>query len=138
VAVASASVTGSGEAWLVVGDSGNRCVQVLTLLGVVVRVLTAGDGVGPLGSILTSVTVCVATGEVLVSDSRNHRVVSWRLCDGGGCRVVCGTGVAGSGDRQFDRPRGLVTTSSGAVWVVDGQNYRLCLFRLLMNLFHNW
>jgi DNA-binding beta-propeller fold protein YncE len=129
VSVVSSRLTGSEEAWLVVDDSKNHRVQVLTLLGVVVRVLAAGDGVGPLGNVLIGVTVCVATGEVLVSDTENHRVVSWRLCDGGGCRVVCGTGVAGSGDRQFDRPRGLVTTSSGALWVVDGQNHRLCLFR---------
>jgi hypothetical protein len=129
VSVVSSRLTGSGEAWLVVGDSDNRRVQVLTLLGGVVRVLEAGDGVGPLIDVLTGVTVCEATGEVLVSDSWNHRVVLWRLCDGGGCHVVCGTGVAGSGDRQFDRPRGLVTTSSGALWVVDGLNHRLCLFR---------
>ncbi len=129
VSVVPSRLTGNEEAWLVVGDSGNRCVQVLTLLGVVVRVLTAGDGVGPLGSILSSVTVCVATGEVLVSDSRNHRVVSWRLCDGGGCRVVCGTGVAGLGDGQLHWPMDLVTTSSGALWVVDNHNHRLCLFQ---------
>ncbi len=129
VSVVSSRVTGNDEAWLVVGDSDNHRVQVLTLLGGVVRVLSANDGVGPLNNVLNSVTLCVATGEVLVSDTANHRVVSWRLGDGGGCRVVCGTGVAGSGDGRLNRPRGLVTTSSGALWVVDGLNHRLCLFR---------
>ncbi len=128
LSVVSSRLTGSDEAWLVVADSGNHRVQVLTLLGGVVRVLVAGDGVGPLNNVLNSVTVCVATGEVLVSDSSNHRVVSWRLGDGGGCRVVCGTGKE-SGDGQLNLPRGLVTTSSGALWVVDGHNNRLCLFR---------
>jgi hypothetical protein len=128
VSVVSSRLTGSGEAWLVVTDAHNHRVQVLTLLGGVVRVLVAGDGVGPLGDWLAGVTVCVATGEMLVSDTTNHRVVSWRLCDGGGCRVVCGTGEEGSGDGQFKIPGGVVTTSSGALWVADNGNHRLCLF----------
>jgi tripartite motif-containing protein 71 len=128
VVVASASVTGSGEAWLVVGDSHNHRVQVLTRLGAVVRVLVAGDGVVSLGDFLSGVTVC-ATGEVLVTDTNNHRVVSWRFADGGGCRVVCGTGAAGSGVGHFCQPYGIVTLCSGSVWVMDTFNYRLCLFR---------
>ncbi len=129
IAMVSSEVTGSGEAWLVVGDSRNRRVQVLTLLGAVVRVLVSGDGVGPLSDRLSGVTVCVATGEVLVSDTRHHRVVSWRLSDGGGCRVVCGSGVAGSGNGQFNKPYGVITTRDGALWVADGCNHRLCMFR---------
>jgi hypothetical protein len=129
VSVVSSRLTGSGEAWLVVGDSGNHRVQVLTFLGGVVRVLAAGDGVGPLGNALPGVTVCVATGEVLVSDSENHRVVSWRLVDGGGCRVVCGTGDKGSGDGQLNWPVGVATTSSGSLWVADLRNNSLSLFQ---------
>jgi hypothetical protein len=129
VSVVPSRLTGNDETWLVVGDSGSHRVQVLTLLGGVVRVLVAGDGVGPLGNFLPCVTVCEATGEVLVSDSSNHRVVSWRLCDGGGCRVVSGTGEGGSGDWQFSSPVGVVTTRSGALWVADNGNHRLCLFR---------
>jgi DNA-binding beta-propeller fold protein YncE len=129
VAVASASVTGSGEAWLVVGDSGNGRVQVLTRLGAVVRVLMACDGVTPLGGYLAGVAVCVATGEVLVTDLYNHRVVSWCLADGGGCRVVCGNGAAGSGAGQFNNPDGIVTTHNGGMWVADCANDHLCLHR---------
>ncbi len=128
-AVASASVMGRGEAWLVVGDSGNRRVQVLTRLGAVVRVLMACDGVTPLSYYFCSVTMCVGTGEVLVTDFCNHCVVSWRLSDGGGCRVVCGTGAAGSGEGHFNYPRGIVTTLNGSVWVADCGNHRLCLYR---------
>jgi hypothetical protein len=73
--------------------------------------------------------MCVVTGEVLVIDTKNHRVVSWRLADGGGCRVVCGTCAAGSGVEQFNQPCGIVTTDGGAVWVADNMNQRLCLFR---------
>jgi hypothetical protein len=106
-------------------------VQVLTRLGAVVRVLmpVACDGVTPLGDWLPGLNVCAATGEVLVTDHFNHRVVSWRLADGGGCRVVCGTGAAGSGAGQFNQPDGIVTTFNGSVWVADCNNHRLCLFR---------
>ncbi len=128
IAVVSSEVTGSGEAWLVVGDN-NRRVQVLTLLGAVVRVLVAGDDVGPLSDRLSGLTVCVATGEVLMSDTYNHRVVSWRLSDGGGCRVVCGSGGAGSGNGQLNFLRGIIATIDGALWVADGGNHRLCMFR---------
>ena len=130
IAVVSSEVTGSGEAWLVVGDGNNRRVQVLTLLGAVVRVLMASDGVGPLClGFGAGVTVCVATGEVLVSDTRHHRVVAWRLSDGGGCRVVCGSGVAGAGNGQLYMPRGVITTRDGALWVSDSDHHRLCMFR---------
>jgi hypothetical protein len=122
-------VAESGEAWLVVGDSNNCRVQVLTRLGAVVRVLMAGDGVTPLGYWLPGLNVCAATAEVLVTDFLNHRVVSWRLADGGGYRVVCGTGAAGSGAGQFKCPYGIVTTLNGSVWVADKTNHRLCLYR---------
>jgi hypothetical protein len=51
--MASASVMGSGDTWLVVGDSYNDRVQMLTRLGAVVRVLKlkVGDGVTQLGGI---------------------------------------------------------------------------------------
>jgi hypothetical protein len=105
VSAVSSEVTGSGEAWLVVGDSGNGRVQVLTLQGAVVRVLKPDDGIGSLGDSLFGVTVCVATREVLVTDPKSHRVVSWRLVDGGGCRVVCEFCGGLAGD-----PGGLFTT----------------------------
>jgi DNA-binding beta-propeller fold protein YncE len=129
VSVVSSEVTGGGEAWLVVADSRNRRVQVLTLAGAVVRVLVPGDGVGPLNPWLGGVTVCVATDEVLVSDTKNNRVVSWRLSDGNGCRVVCGSGASGAGKKFYDGPSGVITTSDGVLWVADRHNHRLCLFR---------
>ena len=89
VTVVPARSTGSDESWLVVADSENYRVQVLTRTGTVVRVLQ-GDAVIKLGTYLPGVTVCIGTGEVLVTDYHNHRVVSWRLSAGSGLRVVCG------------------------------------------------
>jgi hypothetical protein len=127
VTVVPARATGNDEAWLVVADSGNSRVQVLTPTGTVVRVLQ-GDAAVRFNRGLRGLMVCVSTGEVLVTDLTDHRVVSWRIADGGGLRVVCG-GVAGSGEGQLNRPWGVAASSDGALWVADQDNARLCLFR---------
>jgi DNA-binding beta-propeller fold protein YncE len=127
VTVVPARATGCDEAWLVVADSYNCRVQVLTRLGTVVRVLQ-GDAVIQLSDRLFGVTVCMGTGEVLVRDYDNERVVSWRLSDGGGLRVVCG-GVEGAGPGQLVWPTGMVASGNGALWIVDPANFRVNLFR---------
>ncbi len=127
VTVVPARSTGTDEAWLVVADSHNYRVKVLTRTGTVVRVLQ-GDAVIKLGYNLQGVTVCIGTGEVLVTDYSNHRVLSWRLSDGGGLRVVCG-GVQGSGPGQLAEPFGVVAPVDGSLWVAEDGNHRLSLFR---------
>jgi DNA-binding beta-propeller fold protein YncE len=128
VTVVPARATGNDEAWLVVADTGNHRVQVLTRTGTMVCVLQ-GEAAVRINGGLRGVAVCVSTGEVLVTDSHNHRVVSWRIVDGGGLRVVCG-GVAGSDEGQLNAPWGVVVSSDGLqTWVADQGNARLCLFR---------
>jgi tripartite motif-containing protein 71 len=127
VTVVPALSTGTDESWFVVADSSNYRVQVLTRTGTVVRVLQ-GDAVVKLGGWLRGVTVCLGTGEVLVTDRDNHRLVSWRLSDGGGLRVVCG-GVQGSGPGQLSGPWGVVASGDGSLWVAEQGNRRLSLFR---------
>jgi tripartite motif-containing protein 71 len=126
VTVVPARSTGTEEAWLVVTDVICR-VQVLTLTGTVVYVLQ-GDAAIELGLSLPGVTVCIGTGEVLVTDKSNHRVVSWQLSDGGGLRVVCGC-VNGSGPGQLSHPEGVVASGDGSLWLADQGNHRLSLFR---------
>jgi tripartite motif-containing protein 71 len=127
VTVVPARSTGTDESWLVVADSWNHRVQVLTRTGTVVRVLQ-GDAVIKLGRWLYGVTVCIGTGEVLATDYNNHRVVSWRLSDGGGLRVVCG-GVQGSGPGQLSCPLSVAASGDGSLWVAEYGNHRLSLFR---------
>jgi hypothetical protein len=127
VTVVPARSTGTDEAWLVVADSLNHRVQVLTRTGTVVRVLQ-GDAVIKLGNWLPGVTVCIGTGEVVVTDNQNYRVVSWRLSDGGGLRMVCG-GAQGSGPGQLAYPVGVVASGDGSLWVADLGSHRLSLFR---------
>ena len=75
VTVVPARATGNAEAWLVVAD--DYRVQVMTRTGVVVRELRGDAGI-EFGQYLGGVAVCVLTGEVLVTDTENRRVVSWR------------------------------------------------------------
>jgi hypothetical protein len=126
VTVVPARSTGTDEAWLLVADSDNHRVQVLTCMGTVVRVLQ-GDAVIKFGDWLSGVTVCIGTGEVLVTDRENHRVVSWRLSDGGGLRVVY-VGKQGSWS-HLSLPWGVVASCDGSLWVADYGNDRLSLFR---------
>jgi hypothetical protein len=125
--VVPARSMGTDEAWLVVADSHNHRVQVMTSMGTVVRVLQ-DDAVIKLGRWLRGVTVCLGTGEVLVTDYHSHRVLSWRLSDGGGLRVVCG-GVRGSGPGQLSEPWSVVASGDGSLWVAEEGNHRLSLFR---------
>ncbi len=130
-----ACIPAGGSGWLAVTDDENHRVQVVTLTGQVIRVL-AGDAVDGLGQLCTNlygITVCVgAQGdpELLVADTSNHRVVAFRL-DGRAARVVCGTGGAGRrGAGKLNHPVGLAVTATGDLWVVEGDNHRVSLFRL--------
>ena len=131
--VPSMCIPAGGSGWLAVADSGNRRVQVLSLTGQVIRVLAgdAANGLGQLSQSLWDITVCIdAQGdpELLVADSRNHRVVAFRL-DGRAARVVCGTGRKGSGAGELNLPAGLAVTATGDLWVVENWNHRVSLFR---------
>ena len=131
--VPSACIPAGGGDWLAVTDENNLRVQVVTLTGQVIRVLAgdAANGLGQLSIALWGITVCVdARGdpELLVADSRNHRVVAFRL-DGRAARVVCGTGRAGSGAGELNYPAGLAVTVTGHLWVVEWNNHRVSLFR---------
>lgn len=64
------------------------------------------------------------SGEVLVADSGNHRVLSWPV-GGGRPTVVAGGNGQGSGMHQLSHPRGVVMEASGAVLVADTGNNRV-------------
>jgi hypothetical protein len=99
----------------------------------VIRVLVgdAANGLAQLGIALGGITVCVDAQdepELLVSDTRNHRVVAFQL-DGSAARVVCGTGKEGSSTGELSNPRGVVVTATGELWLVEAGNDRVSLFR---------
>ncbi len=134
IQVPSACIPAGGSGWLAVADVGNDRLQVMTLTGQVIRVLAgdAANGLGQLSGVLWGITMCFdAQGdpELLVADTNNHRVVAFRL-DGRAARLlVCGTGQWGSGAGELRWPAGLAVTATGDLWVVDGGNDRVSLFR---------
>ena len=134
----SVAVTRAGE--LVVGDGGNRRVQVLTVTGTCVCVLDPSSvlGVGSLSDWLLGVAVYDTTGEVMVSDGRNGRVVALRRrCDDGvftsadhalaGC--VGARAFEGDGAGRLSEPQGCVVMGTGRMWVADYERHRVWLFR---------
>ncbi len=110
----------------------------MTLTGQVVRVL-AGDrlDIGPLGTYLHSIAVCVDVlrrPELIVADGQNCRVVAFRL-DGSAARVVCGEARPRRDnhlpylDPQAIHPTGLAVTATGELWMVDGAKHCVSLLR---------
>jgi DNA-binding beta-propeller fold protein YncE len=130
ISVLPTRITGAHETWIAVTDGFNCRVQILTTTGASVRVLTACDGVSPLGNRLNGVAVSVATDELIVSDAENNRVVAWRLSaitttGGSGFRVVDVT--APDATRHWRHPAGVVTNSNRELWVSDPQTHTLYL-----------
>jgi YD repeat-containing protein len=100
---------------------------------------TAGAGSGqlkePRGIAVT------AGGDVYVSDSANNRIEEFtekgEFVAGFGfgvnnekaeyevCTTGCKAGIAGSGNGQFNAPRGVAVAPAGDVWVVDYGNNRV-------------
>ena len=63
-----------------------------------------------------------------VSDYNNHRVI--KLLTGSLLgSTVAGTGVAGSGLNQLNRPTGISVDASFTLYVADSQNFRVMLWR---------
>jgi sugar lactone lactonase YvrE len=74
-----------------------------------------------------------ASGNVWVADTLNNRIIEF---DATGTylntigTVNCGTSACptGTGDAQFNQPRGLAVDGSGNVWVADSKNNRIQSF----------
>jgi hypothetical protein len=132
----------SESSFVIVADCCNHRVQVLRLVvgadGIsahleFVRCLGSGMGSaegqldGPFG-----VALLQSNGgqqeTVLVVEESNHRVSQFAL-DGTFIGIFAGTGEKGSGDGEFDVPRGItVLGSSGEVVVADCDNHRVQIF----------
>ncbi|MDQ2653591.1 MAG: NHL repeat-containing protein, partial [Chloroflexota bacterium] len=67
-----------------------------------------------------------------VADMRNNRVVVWARADVSSpwaFSAQIGSGVAGSGNNDFDHPIGIAASPDGlTVWVVDNYNHRVVVW----------
>lgn len=103
---------------------GSEAVFALLIVDIMLFSYLGCEGTAP-GQFLRPQGVCVdASGNIIVADSRNHRVQIF-LPDG---RFLAKFGTMGSGPGQLDRPSGICTTADGRVVVVDFGNNRVQLF----------
>ncbi len=125
---------------LYVADTGNHAVRrVSAATGIISTVAgtgtagSTGDG-GPATSARLSGPQAIdlnSSGDLFIADSGNHKIR--RLESASGLiTTVAGTGTSGfSGDggattlAQFDSPRGVAISSSGAYYVGDRNNHRV-------------
>jgi tripartite motif-containing protein 2/3 len=132
----------SDSSFVIVADLMNHRVQVLRLVvgadsisAHLEFVRSLGNGRGSDEGQLSypyGVTLLQSNGgqqeTVLVTELVNHRVSQFAL-DGTFVGIFAGTGKEGSGDGEFDVPRGItVLGSSGEVAVADHHNYRVQIF----------
>jgi DNA-binding beta-propeller fold protein YncE len=132
----------SDSSFVIVADFSNQSVQVLRLVvgtdGVsahleFVRFLGSGRGYAegklnrPSGVALLQ-SNCGQQETVLVTEMFINRVSQFAL-DGTFIGIFAGTGEQGSGDGEFNRPRGItVLGSSGEVAIADYNNHRVQIF----------
>jgi DNA-binding beta-propeller fold protein YncE len=83
--------------------------------------------VSPLGVYVDS------SGNIFVADSNNNRICKWSSTGNAigwignnsvGWQTTSGT-TAGNGYQSFNTPSGLYVNSSGNIFVVDSNNYRI-------------
>ncbi len=96
----------------------------------------------------TDIAIDPVSGKVFVSDLRNHRVLRYGdragLRNGAAAEAVIGQPDFTSGDfnagtnfptrKNLNGPKGLSVDPSGNLWVADGNNGRVLLFRDAANL----
>ena len=121
---------------IVVADSGNHRIRLVTPAGVVTTLAGSGQGsadgtgTGASFNFPTGVAVIPSSGVIVVGDQVNHRIrlvtpagVVTTLAGSGTGAFADGTGVAAS----FNNPTGVAVTSSGDIVVGDVSNQRIRL-----------
>lgn len=124
---------------IVVADTNNHCIRVITYPGGVVTTLAGsgspgfadGTGAGASFNFPFGVAVITSSGVIVVSDSSNHRIrlvtypgaVVTTLAGSGGTTFANGTGVGAT----FYIPRGIAVLSDGNIVVADYGNNRIRL-----------
>jgi hypothetical protein len=88
-----------------------------------------------------------STGRIFVADSANHRIQKFLLanvCPGSSTQIVPGVclvkkwGEYGTGNGQFNWPRGIAVDHSGRVYVADLNNHRIQMFKGIGTFIRAW
>jgi len=127
------AVTSTGD--IVVADTGNHRIRLITPLGFVTTLAGSGsgafaDGTGAGASFNSpfGVAVMPSSGVIIVADSGNNRIrlvtpagVVSTLAGNASAAFANGTGTGAS----FNNPTGVAVTSTGDIVVVDQSNHRI-------------
>ena len=112
---------------LYIADQGNHRIRRVTPQGGISTF--AGDGTPNVLNLPTDLDID-SQGNVYVADLGNHRIA--RIAPNGTITTVAGNGRAGfSGDggaatdASLNSPSGIALDSSGSLYIIDWQNYRL-------------
>jgi DNA-binding beta-propeller fold protein YncE len=132
------AIDSSGHVW--VSEEGNDRIQEFSETGGYITSFgSPGSGAGQLSA---PMDIAVVGGDLYVADQYNNRVdefsisgtfvktIGWGVSNGEAkletCTSSCKAGIAGTGNGQFDYPRGLTSESvSGSLYVTDMSNNRV-------------
>lgn len=125
-----------------VADGGNYRVSVWTQSGNTFGNLTT-FGAGTNGSALdqfeyTSGLDIDKDGKILICDEFNNRICVWTQSGVTfGVLTIFGTGTAGSGANQFNRPTGISIAKDGKIFISDKSNSRVSVWTQTGSVFGN-
>jgi uncharacterized protein (TIGR03663 family) len=114
-------ITVNAEGQVLVADTGNRRIQTFDRDGTFVREYPVYGW----EEFYTEPYLAMLGTDLVLTDSHNHRAA--RYADG---TLVESWGKSGSDPGDFNRPIGIATDSSGAVYVSDTMNNRIQKFEL--------
>ncbi|MBI5883331.1 MAG: PKD domain-containing protein [Elusimicrobia bacterium] len=117
------AVAVSGDGNIIVADTNNDRVQILTSTGAVLRIITLPLPAGATQAQPAGVALDL-DGNLLVSDQSNSRVLKYD--DSGNLLSVLGS--SGTLPGRFDKPQGLAVSAEGFVFVADRNNDRIQKF----------
>ena len=112
-------VTFDNEGYLYVADRHNHCIKKLTSTGQHISTFSS-EGYNP-GQIKYPSFIIIDNNLLYVSEWGNDRI---SIFDTNGCFIHC-FGKSGSGEGEFNRPRGITVDSLGNLYVSDTYNNRL-------------
>lgn len=111
------------KGWMIVSDSGNNCVHILSKEGVPIAKF-GGEG-SKVGRFDFPAAVCIGRNDdIIVVDNKNHRVQVFDLKG----KYKGQIGSHGQGKGQFHLPRGVASDQKGNILVADSLN-RVQIFR---------
>jgi sugar lactone lactonase YvrE len=112
------------EGHLFVADYCNDHIDEYQGSTLIAQIGAEGSGEGQLKT-PTWVAIDPRSGNLVVTDQGNNRIVIFKKGDGGKYEYLSSFGSKGTGNGQFEVPQGVAVDEQGDVWVADDDNHRV-------------